>query len=120
MSCCVFSQEFYKKKNDTLVEISLKDVRKIVLLKNDFDECKELKNALIDKIQQDSVLIEKQQLINQSLKGEVSILQRMNNQQEQSNNLLKNELAILKQKNRRNMGFLGSVGVLLFALLLVK
>ena len=120
MSCCAFSQIFYKKKSDTIVEISIKDVRKIVLLQHHLDQCEQIKSVLLNKIQQDSLLIEHQIELNQSLQQEITLQQEIITTNEHIKSELTNDLKKLKIRNRKNIGLLASVGMVLLAFLVLK
>lgn len=59
-----FSQNGYPKQivinKDTVVAIDMQQVKTLNLLQLDYTECSEIKNALIVKIKEDSILISKE------------------------------------------------------------
>ena len=77
-----FSQNGYPKQvvinKDTVVAINMQQVKSLNLLKVDFDECSDIKNALILKIKEDSILISKgheyESLLNSRLNAQDKVI----------------------------------------------
>lgn len=99
----IYSQnglEKLSKDNETYILLSVDYVKKLNILKFNYDECKEIQKELFNKITTDSLLIEGQRSQISLLKDSEEIYQKMYNNQLDIEKELNKQLKSYKRKNR--------------------